>query len=168
MFFSYCLSMSENLKQEEVKDSLKTMNQSNVYLRVYDLSHGMAKVFSKSLLGMEVEGVWHTSIEVFENEYFFHGTLRLEKVGVSSFGQLVDRVDLGQTDCTKESFEEFFHSCSSAWNERTYDVFENNCNNFTNWLSNFLVNKNIPDYILLLPQKVKNCENFKKLFMNKY
>lgn len=149
---------------EKINENSKTSSHSDVYLRVYDMTSGMAKVFSKQLLGIQLDGVWHTSIEVFGKEYYFHSTLKHEKIGTRVFGVLADRVLLGQTDCTIESFEEFFISCSSAWNESTYDLFENNCNNFTNWLANFLVNKNIPDYILLLPQQVKNCENFKKLF----
>ena len=151
--------------QDEHKEKIEDKsNISDVYLRVYDMTNGMAKIFSKQLLGIQIDGVWHTSIEVFEKEYYFHSTLRKENIGKNSFGILVDRIHLGTTDCTVESFEEFFTSCSSTWNEKTYDLFENNCNNFTNWLANFLVNKNIPDYILLLPQKVKDCENFKKLF----
>lgn len=138
---------------------------TDVHLRVYDMSNGMAKAFSKQLLGIEVDGVWHTSIEVFDKEYFFHSTLRSENIGACAFGTLTDRIHLGKTDCNKESFQEFFNSCYSAWNEQTYDIIENNCNNFTNWLANFLVNKDIPEYILMLPHKVKNCENFKKLFL---
>lgn len=153
---------NEANNQEIIQENV--IKNTDVYLRVYDMSNGMAKTFSKQLLGIELDGVWHTSIEIFGREYFFHSTLRSEMIGVVSFGQLVDRIHLGQTDCSKLSFEEFFNSCYSAWNERTYDLLENNCNNFTNWLANFLVNKDIPEYILSLPQKVKNCENFKTLF----
>jgi hypothetical protein len=135
-----------------------------VHLRVYDLSNGMAKALSKQFLGIEIDGVWHTSIEVFGMEYFFHNSLRFEKIGACSFGTLFERIELGKTDCTKEQFEDFFKSCHSTWNEKTYDLIENNCNNFTNWIANFLVNRDIPEYILTLPEKVKNCENFKKMF----
>lgn len=163
-------AVNTQTKEEDCAASSADGNKillSQVYLRVYDLSHGMAKVFSKSLLGIEIDGVWHTSIEVYGKEYFFHSSLRAERVGECVFGSFVERIDMGSTECTQESFEEFFQSCDSAWNERTYDFLENNCNNFTNWVANFLVNKNIPDYILSLPEKVKNNERFKQMFYRK-
>ena len=48
------------------------MNSSNlVELAVYDLSHGMAKQFMGSLLGIEVEAIYHTGVRVYGYEYFF-------------------------------------------------------------------------------------------------
>lgn len=38
---------------------------STVQLHVYDLTGGLAKQMSKGVLGIEIEGVWHTGIVVF-------------------------------------------------------------------------------------------------------
>lgn len=42
-----------------------------VQLAVYDLSRGLAKSMASSLLGVEVEAIYHTGVRVFGFEYFF-------------------------------------------------------------------------------------------------
>lgn len=160
------INTSKTIEQEELKKQESNLESKGemVYLRVYDMSKGMARILSKQIVGFQVDGVWHTSIETYGNEYFFHGGLVVQKAGTTMFNPCVDRVLLGSTNCSKEVLEDFFISCESTWNEKTYDFFDNNCNNFTNWLANFLVGKDIPNYILELPKKVKNCENFRRFF----
>jgi len=46
---------------------------SKVELYVYDLSQGMAKNLSMGFLGQQFDGIWHTGIVVFGNEYFYGG-----------------------------------------------------------------------------------------------
>lgn len=38
---------------------------SAVSLRVYDLSRGMARQLSPSLLGKQIDGIWHTGLLVY-------------------------------------------------------------------------------------------------------
>ncbi|KAM0680381.1 hypothetical protein GINT2_001439 [Glugoides intestinalis] len=149
---------------ETVKENVIKNQQEEVFIRVYDLSKGMAKILSPQLLGVQVDGVWHTSIEAYGNEYFFHCGLAMQKAGTTHFNPCIERVSMGYTSSTRDELEEFFKNSAANWNEKTYDFLENNCNNFTNWLANFLVEKDIPSYILDLPKKMKNCENFRKLF----
>ena len=40
----------------------------------------------------------------------------------------------------------------------TYDLFKNNCNNFSDTCANFLVGESIPSYILNLPNEVLNTQ----------
>jgi len=47
-----------------------------VKLYVYDLSMGMARQFSQAFVGRQFEGIWHTGIVVYGNEYFFGGGLQ--------------------------------------------------------------------------------------------
>ncbi len=158
---------TKNIEQEKIeaiKSEDKKVNEEEIFLRIYDISKGMAKILSMQILGFQVDGVWHTSIEAYGNEYFFHGGLVVEKAGKTVFNPCIDRISLGKTSCSKSILEDFFVSCGENWNEKTYDFFDNNCNNFTNWLANFLVGKDIPRYILDLPQKVKKNENFRRMF----
>lgn len=42
-----------------------------VQLAVYDLSRGMAKGLASSLLGIDVEAIYHTGVRVYGYEYFY-------------------------------------------------------------------------------------------------
>lgn len=135
-----------------------------VFLRIYDLSQGMAKVISPQLLGFQIDGIWHTSIEIFGYEYYFQNGLVCQKAGTTFYGPFVDRVSLGSTECSKEKLDEFFEISKSTWTPESYNLFENNCNNFSDFLSHFLVEKGIPSHIIELPEKVKSSPAFKSLF----
>jgi hypothetical protein len=50
-----------------------------VKLFTYDISNGMAKSFSPMFIGKVIEGVWHTSLVVYGNEYFYGGGVCVEK-----------------------------------------------------------------------------------------
>lgn len=135
-----------------------------VFLRVYDLSNGMAKAMSKQLFGFQIDGVWHTAIEVYGNEYYFQSGLACMAAGTTSYGPIVERIPLGFTNCTKASLDEYFDASRHLWTPAAYDLFENNCNNFSNYLADFLVQKSIPAYILELPARFKNFPFLKQLF----
>ncbi|KAI5170073.1 desumoylating isopeptidase 1 [Pancytospora epiphaga] len=146
------------------------IKNEEVFLRVYDLSKGAAKVLSKQLLGFEIDGIWHTSIEIYGNEYYFQNGLMIQTVGTTPYGSFVERISLGHTNCSRASLEEYFELSRNHWTPESYDLFENNCNNFSNYLTDFLLQRSIPSYILELPKKVKESPAFKQLFgmrMNK-
>lgn len=140
-------------KINDTKDKIE--GQEEVFLRIYDLSNGAAKVFSETLLGVKIDGVWHTSIEIFGNEYYFQNGLVFQPAGATHYGQHIDRISLGVTTCSKEELHVFFESSRNTWTPESYDLFENNCNNFSNYLSGFLVEKGIPPHILELPGQVR-------------
>lgn len=151
-------------KKVEVAEGVYAKKYEEVFLRIYDLSNGMAKVMSKQLLGFQVDGVWHTSIEAFGNEYYFQNGLVFQATGTTHYGPHIDRISLGYTDCDKKALEEFFEMSRHTWRPDTYDLFENNCNNFSNYLAGFLVEKEIPAHILDLPKQVKDSPFFKQFF----
>lgn len=154
------------VEQDALGEIADMKAKEEVFLRIYDLSNGIAKLISPQLLGFQIDGVWHTSIEIFGNEYYFHGGLNVRKIGTTPFSTCIERVSLGFTNCTHRNLVEFLECGKGSWGPESYDLMENNCNNFTNWLSNFLVDKNIPDHILDLPKKVKNTDFF-KMIMNR-
>lgn len=154
----------ETREKVEVDADAGVIRREEVFLRIYDLSQGTAKVLSERLLGFKVDGVWHTSIEIYGNEYYFQNGLVYQLAGTTYYGRIVERISLGFTDCTKEALEEFFEMSKHTWTPESYDLFENNCNNFSNYLSNFLVEKGIPSHILELPEMVKTSPMFQKFF----
>lgn len=125
-----------------------------VVLNVYDLSQGLARQLSASLLGKVIDGIWHTGIVVYGNEYYFGGGIQRTPIGKTPYGSPLKVVDLGFTQVPKEVFEDFLNEISPRYTQATYNVLRHNCNNFTEELAQFLVGNGIPEYILGLPDEV--------------
>ena len=62
-------------------------------------------------------------------------------------------ISLGTTQITQDVFDAFIEEMGGKYNMNTYDLFNNNCNNFTNDASQFLTGKPIPQRIIDLPQQ---------------
>ncbi|CAN6921979.1 unnamed protein product [Brassica oleracea] len=127
-----------------------------VTLNVYDLSRGLARQLSASLLGKVIEGVWHTGIVVYGNEYFFGGGIQHLPAGTTPYGAPLRTVEMGETHVPKDVFEMYLEEISPRYTAESYNLLTHNCNNFSSEVSQFLVGKGIPDYILQLPSEVMN------------
>ncbi|KAF8094632.1 hypothetical protein N665_0358s0014 [Sinapis alba] len=127
-----------------------------VTLNVYDLSRGLARQLSASLLGKVIEGVWHTGIVVYGNEYFFGGGIQHLPAGTTPYGAPLRSIEMGESYVPKDVFEMYLEEISPRYTAESYNLLTHNCNNFSNEVSQFLVGKGIPDYILQLPSEVMN------------
>ncbi|KAG9446893.1 hypothetical protein H6P81_013021 [Aristolochia fimbriata] len=125
-----------------------------VLLHVYDLSQGLARQLSRSFLGKAIDGIWHTGVAVYGNEYFFGGGIQHSPVGTTPYGTPLRIVKLGTTHIPKEVFEEYLSDISERYTAETYNLLQHNCNNFSNEVAQFLVGETIPSYILELPNEV--------------
>ncbi|CAK4806673.1 unnamed protein product [Aphanomyces euteiches] len=127
-----------------------------VVLHVYDLTRGMARQMSASLLGRQIEGVWHTGVFVYGKEYFFGGGIQAihPSFVVSTYGQPVQVVQLGETEVPPEEFASFLQEISPRFTAATYNLLSHNCNNFSNEVAQFLLGSGIPQHILDLPNEV--------------
>lgn len=134
------------------------MASCDVQLFVYDLSKGLAKQLSLPLIGKHLDGIWHTSIVIFNREYFFGGG------GIQScrpcgtiLGEPDKAITLGQTQVTYSIFLEYLHELGDEkYRGEMYNLFEFNCNTFSSEVASFLTGSKIPDYITALPQEVMN------------
>ncbi|OMP06345.1 hypothetical protein COLO4_08179 [Corchorus olitorius] len=125
-----------------------------VALYVYDLSQGLARQLSMTFLGKVIEGIWHTGVVVYGNEYFFGGGIQHAPVGTTPYGKPIRVIDLGVTHVPKDVFEMYLQEISPRYTAETYSLLTHNCNNFSNEVAQFLVGSGIPDYILQLPNEV--------------
>lgn len=127
----------------------------DVQLYVYDLTRGMARTLSQSLLGIHLDAVYHTSL-VFDNvEYFFgRGIHMMRPPGSTHHGRPMEIISMGTTYLPKETIMEYLDSLREVYSPESYDLFAHNCNNFTNDFGMFLVGKGIPDHITNLPKRV--------------
>ena len=120
-----------------------------VQIHVYDLSQGMAAMFSQQFIGQQVDGIWHTSIIVYEKEYFYGGELYGAGIlsgdpGTTSCGIPSRTVDMGFTNIPQSAFHEYLHDIAPRFSLDKYDLFKHNGNTFTNEVMNFLNGKSIP------------------------
>lgn len=135
------------------------MDQNTSYpvlLYIYDLSRGMARQMSPAMLGKQIDGIWHTGIVVYGNEFFFGsgGIMSCPPSG-TILGDPDSMVDLGSTEVTEEIFMEHLTSLAdSTFRGDKYNLLEHNCNTFSSELAQFLTGNKIPSYITDLPNEV--------------
>ena len=127
-------------------------NSFPVTLHIYDLSQGMAESMSEAMLGKRIDGIWHTGVVVYDQEFYFSGGICSDPVGVTPYGVPVKRTQMGTTTKTKEQFYQYLTSISHRFTMQTYDILDHNCNNFSDAAVKFLTNQSLPKYILDLPK----------------
>lgn len=161
-----------------IANSTTTMTQDEdqaypVRVYVYDLSHGLAAQYSPMLLGFKIDAVYHTSVVAYGRETYIQQGIKSSLPGKTKYGLPLQVLDLGETYITQDIFEEFLEELRARedlkYHETKYDLFENNCNHFTDVLTDFLVGKNLDEKILNLPEAVLNSPNgqmFKQMMGN--
>jgi PPPDE putative peptidase domain len=129
-----------------------------VHLRIYDLSMGMAKSLSRSVLGHQIDLIPHTGVQVFGYEFFYQGGLqhaRLEHMATLMPMQPIEVLHLGNTGKTLSDVLAFVDSLKPKYSPEAYHLFDLNCNHFSKELVHFLVGEKFPVYIEEIPQRVK-------------
>ena len=81
---------------------------------------------------------------VYGREYFFGGGIQQLPIGgfSSAHGiQPVRTVSIGETQISQDVFHEYLHSISPRFSAATYDLINNNCNNFSHECTQFLTGR---------------------------
>ncbi|CDS37150.1 PPPDE peptidase domain containing protein 2 [Echinococcus multilocularis] len=126
---------------------------TDVYLFIYDLSMGLSKLMSQALVGKQFDGIWHTSVVVYNREYFFgQEGISCCSPGLLQTGQLVERKPVGRTRYTDEELRKYINALSqSLFKPGSYELLKHNCNTFSAHLVRHLTGQEIPAYITNLP-----------------
>ncbi|KAL9544109.1 hypothetical protein MBANPS3_007793 [Mucor bainieri] len=127
-----------------------------VKLYVYDLSQGMARSMSRQLTGKQIDGIWHTSVVVFGQEFYFGQGIMTSIPGTTQHGRPLEMIDMGETFLPLEVVVEYIDSLRSVYTAEKYHLLDFNCNTFSNDLCQFLVGKTIPSHISDLPAEFLN------------
>ncbi|CAO3593934.1 unnamed protein product [Absidia cylindrospora] len=122
-----------------------------VYL--YDLSQGMAKQMSMSLTGKQIDGIWHTSVVAYGQEFYFGQGILANQPGTTHHGQPLEIIDMGMTFLPLEVFLEYIDSQRSVYTAEKYHLLDFNCNTFSNDVCQFLTGSSIPNHITDLPSE---------------
>ncbi|ORX55181.1 DUF862-domain-containing protein [Hesseltinella vesiculosa] len=132
------------------------MSEESVKLYVYDLSRGMAKSMSMGLTGKQIDGIWHTSVVVYGQEFFYGQGISVEQPGQTIHGQPLDVIDIGTTFLPLEVFVEYIDNQRSLYTAEKYHLLDFNCNTFSNDVCQFLTGESIPNHITELPAEFMN------------
>ncbi|KAF9171277.1 hypothetical protein BGX21_006766 [Mortierella sp. AD011] len=127
-----------------------------VTLFVYDLSQGMARNMSLGFIGRQIDAIYHTSVVVFGREFYYGQGIMSAIPGTTMHGQPMERVDMGETEIPQEVFMEFMDNMRETYTADAYHLLDNNCNNFSNDVCQFLVGRTIPSHITSLPADFLN------------
>jgi hypothetical protein len=122
----------------------------------YDLTGGLAKNMSRSFIGKQIDGIWHTAVCVFGKEYFYGGGICIGEPKKTPYGYPVKELDFGYTNKTQADLTAYIKSINSQFTMSTYDVLRHNCNHFTDAALFFLVGKHLPDSILKQHEEILN------------
>lgn len=134
-----------------------------VKVYVYDLSHGLAAVYAPVILGIPLDGIYHTSTVVHGKEYYIDQGIKEAIPGTTKYGTPREVIDMGETYVTKDILEDFLQELrvreDKKYHASKYDLFDNNCNHFTDTVLEFLTGSHLEDRILGLPQRVLASPN---------
>lgn len=134
-----------------------------VKVYVYDLSNGLAAAFAPLILGINIDAIYHTSVVIYNKEHYIDQGIKISAPGKTKYGVPREVIDMGETYVTEDIFHDFLDELRNhedlKYDAVKYDIFDNNCNHFTDVLLDFLVGKNLEDRILKLPQQVLNSPN---------
>ncbi|CAN8062355.1 unnamed protein product [Agarophyton chilense] len=111
----------------------------------------MARQLSPMIMGKQIDGIWHTGIEVYNREYYFGGGICSDPPNQTPYGAPYSVEAMGTTSKSKGEFQAFLRSVSQRFSFDNYHLLENNCNNFSDACTMFLLNKHIPQHVLDLP-----------------
>jgi len=132
------------------------LRQSRVALYLYDLSKNLSHVLSPLLLGTYEEGLWHSSVVVFDKEYFYYGTIQVAEPGETSFKTPTKIIQLGFTLHEEDEFRQHIETLDHLYQPNVYDIFTHNCNDLSDELIQYLLGRHIPNSVRLMSERIAN------------
>ena len=123
-------------------------NNNRVIIFIYDLSEGLAKGLSTAILGKEIEGIYHTAVNVFGYEYYYSGGINKSSPKKTKFGKPIKEINFGTTNKTKSEFEKYLRSILDNFTANNYNLISHNCNHFSDTALYFLTGKHLPNVII--------------------
>ncbi|EMG47870.1 hypothetical protein G210_1671 [Candida maltosa Xu316] len=117
----------------------------DVQVYVYDLSHGLARIYSPMVLGTTIEAIYHTSVVVRNKEYYLDQGIKVNSPpGHTKYGTPIEVLNIGKTSVDDELINDFLNDLRNhdemKYHAINYNLFTNNCNHFSDVLLEFLCN----------------------------
>eukprot|EP01053_Blabericola_migrator_P007404 Blabericola_migrator_1__7403@NODE_376_length_9223_cov_129_221276_g300_i0_p4_GENE_NODE_376_length_9223_cov_129_221276_g300_i0NODE_376_length_9223_cov_129_221276_g300_i0_p4_ORF_typecomplete_len370_score50_84Peptidase_C97/PF05903_14/8_3e24_NODE_376_length_9223_cov_129_221276_g300_i017992908 len=113
----------------------------DVFLKIYDISEGRAARWLEPIMGVRVEGIWHTGLFCFDQEHFYCDGIQSMSphlVELKFSMTLKDILYLGKTDVDKHEFSKFLAHNQAQFSPEKYDLISWNCNHFSDLACRFM------------------------------
>ena len=122
------------------------MTEDTVQVYVYDLSQGLARVYSPMLLGILIDAIYHTSVVIRNKEYYLDQGIKVNSPpGHTKYGTPIEVLEIGTTGVDDELLNDFINELKNhdemKYHAVNYNLFTNNCNHFTDVVIDFLCGK---------------------------
>lgn len=128
-----------------------------VTLYVYDLSNGLAKALSLGMAGIQIDGVWHSSIKIYGREYCYgQGIESFQPGTIHQYGKPVQMIEMGTTEIDEAVWDEYLDNMRTVWTKEKYHLLDNNCNSFTEEVCQFLCGKSIPKHVFVALTQIRS------------
>ena len=164
-----CKKKSSKIKSTKIKleaEKIITYVQKEyglrVYLNIYHLT------YFNYLLQFFGFGIFHTSLEINDNEYSFNMGVNDESgIFINNYKDgmekklLKEKIYLGNTPYDINSINEIFKLYIPFWLGNSYNLFEKNCNDFTKFFAGILLRT---DYVINFPDYVNRITVFAQYF----
>lgn len=98
-------------------------------------------------------GLWKGKFNSFQEFYYGGGICSGAPAG-TPYGRPVQSIPIGTTELPEDLFLEFLNDIAPRFAPEKYNLFTNNCNNFSHECALFLTGTGIPHHIVNLPQEV--------------
>eukprot|EP00929_Paragymnodinium_shiwhaense_P087196 TRINITY_DN47464_c0_g1_i1.p1 TRINITY_DN47464_c0_g1~~TRINITY_DN47464_c0_g1_i1.p1 ORF type:complete len:630 (-),score=84.30 TRINITY_DN47464_c0_g1_i1:16-1905(-) len=128
---------------------------ADVELHFYDLSKRFADCLSPLLLGHHEEGIWHTSVVAFGQEYFYYGKIHIQNPGTTCFGVPNRTLKLGKTLRNQDEFQKVCEDLLPQFQPELYDPLEHNCNDLSDKLIYYLLGRHIPNSVRFMSDRLR-------------
>jgi hypothetical protein len=127
-----------------------------VQLFKYDLSNGMARQMSAGMLGIHLEAIWHTSVCVYGQEFYFDGGVGIAcaRPRETRFGAPLEVVSFGTTEVDPHVFAGWMRDMGSKYGPMSYNLLQRNCNHFSSDALDFLVGRRVSDDVATMIDRV--------------
>lgn len=118
-------------------------------------------MYARSVVGVDLDAIYHTSIVMNGKEYYFDREgATIQRAGATRFGTPLEVLDLGETFIPEEIFDEYLDDLKQErFKLGSYNLFHNNCNHFTHEALQFLNGGELEKRILHLPDQVLSSPN---------
>lgn len=145
--------------------------EASVYVETVDLSRGLAANLGEMVFGISLSGVYHTSVHVFDMEFWFHFdglNMRRSKIARAvesssnittiseSLGKFTEVAEQGRTSKTHKEVMLWFEGAEvqKTFQAEAYNIWTHNCNDFTGRLLSFLGVPPLPRSVMDVPSQI--------------